>query len=50
MTRVFPSIMPSHRDRRDDPEDADADTLELQDMYDEEESDGAEDTREKARK
>jgi hypothetical protein len=42
--------MPSHRDRRDAPEDADADTLELQDMYDDEEGGEDEDPREKARK
>ena len=50
MTRLFPSITPTYRDRRDPPEDADADALELQDMYDDEESDEDEDTREKARK
>jgi hypothetical protein len=50
MTRVFPSITPTYRDRRDAPEDADADALELQDMYDDEEGDDAEDPREKARK
>lgn len=51
MTRIFPSITPSW-DRDDDPDDLEADSVELSDIYDDdgtpEEDD--EQSREKARK
>ena len=38
MTRIFPSITPSW-DRDDDPDDLEADSVELSDIYDEDSDD-----------